>query len=191
MSTRNTRSLITLAAILAIASIACGSSGSSSSGSSASPSLSGIPRQGADAALTEVQKKWVKTTDGWVTARWEGSGLAPVRFIRQVREIAIDHAGATDLSEADKANGIVWAVNVGFKKSLVREAGDIGFVLSGNAGFVDRPKGRWSQWVEYQLEDVQVLNVNGAVRVNEDTWLLRGTQPTSQDYANAGISMER
>jgi hypothetical protein len=141
--------------------------------------------------MIEVQKKWLKTGDGWITARWEGSGLAPVRFIRQIREIGVDHAGEMDLSEADRANGIRWAVNVGFKKSLVREAGDIGYVLSGNAGFVERPRGRWSQWVEYQPEDVHVLNVNGTVRMNEDTWLLRGTRPTAQDYANAGIGMER
>jgi hypothetical protein len=141
--------------------------------------------------MIEVQKKWAKTGDGWVTARWEGSGLAPVRFIRQIREIAIDHAGEMDLSDADKANGIAWAVRVGFKKSVVREAGDIGYVLSGNAGFVERPKGRWSPWVDYQPEDVQVWSVKEGVRVNEDTWLLHGTLPTSQDYANAGIGMER
>lgn len=52
---------------------------------------------------------------------------------------------------------------------------------------VFRQRGRWTQWVDFQPEPVEVLKVNGAWKVRENSWLLRGTRPRPADFADAGV----
>ncbi len=147
-----------------------------------------IERQAQDAVLAEIKKHWVKAPDGWITARDIGSSFAPIKFLRQFRAITVTGVREYELSESDRLNGFEWAGEVSFKKAPCREAGEPGILLDGMAGanFM-RPRGRWSQWVEFEPEAVRVQKVQGKWKVQEDTWLLRGQIPGAQDFANAGV----
>ena len=70
-----------------------------------------------------------------------------------------------------------------------REAGEPGLVLDGMAdiGMINRQRGRWSQWVDFQPEDMHVQKQRGKWFVQPDTFMLRGTIPTPQDYADAEV----
>jgi hypothetical protein len=167
-----------------------GCGGSESAGSGAGQKVSPLEREAREAAMTEVQKRWRQNGDGWTTARVTGSAYAPDRLLRQVREIAVRGVGANDLSEADKLNGFEWAGAVKFKKTTAREAGDPGIAfeaMSSLGSGLMRQRGQWTQWVDWEPEDVQVQKVKGKWQVNDDTWLLRGSMPTAADYANAGV----
>jgi hypothetical protein len=148
--------------------------------------MSGAQGQAVDAAMAEVKKHWTKAPDGWITARDEGSSFAPVEFLREIKDIAVDNVEPLEVTEADKMNGAEWIGNVNFKKQPVREVGEQGVVL-GDFGQVQRGKGRWSQWIDETPERIQVWKVKGKWEVHQDTYLLRGTIPKPQDYTKAGI----
>ena len=172
---------------LVLGSPGCSKSDSADSNGAAAQ-VSGTEREAQDVALAEVMKRWSKGPEGWVTARSTGSSFAPIEFLRQVREIAVEGVREYDLSESDRLNGFEWAGEVRFKETPCREAGDQGIVLDGMAGVsIFRQRGRWSQWVEFQPEPVQVQKVKGKWQVHQDTWLLRGRVPGAQDFAKAGV----
>jgi hypothetical protein len=166
-------------------------SGSSSGSDSAGGSkASAIENEAQAAALAEIQKHWAKGSDGWTTARDTGSSFAPIKFLRQMRDIAPQSVESSDLGESDKLNGIEWAGQVNFKSSPCREAGDDGFLLEGmsNLGVsVSRHRGRWTQWADYQPEAIRLHKTKGKWEIQQDTWLLRGSIPQPADYANAGV----
>jgi len=147
-----------------------------------------MERAAQDAALAEVKKHWSKGADGWITARNSGTSFAPVRFVREMRELAVKGVRSADLTEADKMNGFEWAGEVKFKQSPCRGAGDQGILLDGLANVtVFRQRGRWTQWVDFQPEPVQIQKAKGNWQVPQDTWLLRGSVPGADDFANAGV----
>jgi len=172
---------------VALGSPGCSKSDSTDAGGAAAQ-VSGMEREAQDAALAEVTKHWSKGPEGWITARNTGSSFAPIEFLRQVREITVEGVRAADLSEADKMNGLEWAGEVSFKQSPCREAGDQGILLDGLANVtVFRQRGRWTQWVDFQPERVQIQKAKGNWQVPQDTWLLRGSIPGADDFANAGV----
>jgi hypothetical protein len=168
----------------------CGKSNSANSGgnggSTAQPS--GMERAAQDAAFAEVKKHWIKTSEGWITARTSGTSFAPDHFLRQLREITVESVRSADLSESDRMNGLEWAGQVSFKQAPCREAGDSGILLDGMAGTsIYRQRGRWTQWVDFEPEPVQIQKVKGNWQVEPDTWLLRGRLPAAEDFAKAGV----
>ena len=176
-----------LIAVMAAGLASCGKSDSGGTGSGAGQS-SGTERAAADAALAEVKKHWTKGAEGWITARNSGSSYAPVRFIRQFRELTVDGVRSADLSESDRMNGLEWAGEVSFKQAPCREAGDQGILLDGLANVTTfRQRGRWTQWVDFQPEPVRIQKVKGNWQINQDTWLLRGNLPGPEDFSNAGV----
>jgi hypothetical protein len=180
---------IDLLATVAIGLAGCGKSNSAGSGGQggAGPG-SGIDRAAQEAALAEVKKHWIKTPEGWITARTTGSPFAPDHFLRQFRELTVEGVRSAGLSESDRMNGFEWAGQVSFKQAPCREAGDQGIMLDGMMGAgVYRQRGRWTQWVDFQPEPLQIQKVKGTWQVQPDTWLLRGTIPTAQDFAKAGV----
>ena len=169
----------------------CGKSSSSdSSSSAASPTdnLTGPAKEASDAVMTEIENHWVAGPDGWVTARTSGSAYAPDHFLRELREITITDAQPDPLSDADKLNGIDWSGSVTFTQTSCREAGDPGIALEGLSNpTVDRQRGQWTQWLDWQPDPIHIQKTKGQWQIDQDTWLLRGTLPTPQDYANAGV----
>ncbi len=113
---------------MAFALSSCGKSDSGSGTSGGGKQASGMEGAAQDAALAEVKKHWSKGADGWITARNSGTSFAPVRFIREMRDLTVEGVRAADLTEADKMNGLEWAGEVSFKQSPCREAGDQGIV---------------------------------------------------------------
>jgi hypothetical protein len=177
--------------VLAFAAFALSSCGKSDSGSGTSDGgkqASGMERAAEDAALAEVKKHWSKAADGWITARNSGTSFAPVRFVREMRDLTVEGVRSADLSEADKMNGLEWSGEVSFKQSPCREAGDQGILLDGLANVtVFRQRGQWTQWVDFQPERVQVQKAKGNWQIQQDTWLLRGSIPGAEDFSNAGV----
>ena len=183
-------SFAVLAAAIALGLPGCGKSGSADSGGTGGSSgqASGMERAAQDAALAEVKKHWIKGSEGWITARNTGSSYAPVRFVRQLRELTVEGVRSADLTESDRMNGFEWAGEVSFKQAPCREAGDQGVLLDGLANVTAfRQRGRWSQWVDFQPEAVQMQKVKGNWQAQQDTWLLRGTLPGAEDFSNAGV----
>ncbi|HEY2587987.1 MAG TPA: hypothetical protein VGI81_19745 [Tepidisphaeraceae bacterium] len=163
--------------------------GDSTSGGGATAS-SAMDEPAKAAAMAEIQRHWAKKPDGWVTARISGSAYAPDRYLRQLREITVAGVESFDLSESDKMNGFEWAGQVTFRKAPCREVGDQGFVLEGmsNLGVsVERQRGRWSQWVDFQPDALHLQKVKGQWQIPQDQWMTRGNLPTAQDFANAGV----
>jgi hypothetical protein len=178
--------------LLAIIFVGCTKSDSDSSGSSGNSSggakISKAESEARDAAMTEVNKRWAKAADGWITAKFTGTSFAGEHYLREAREIAIEGVQVEDLTESDKLNGIEWAGKIQFKSTPCREAGDSGMVLEGMGGLmINRPRGKWSQWLDMTPEAIRMLKVKGQWKAHEDTWLLRGTMPTPADFANAGV----
>ena len=162
-----------------------GDAGSSGGGGGA---MSGINKEARDAAMAEVAKHCAKGADGWTTARVTGVAIAPDRFLRQYRALDVDDVHVTDLSDADRLNGLEWAGEVTFKQAACREAGDPGVALDGMASVtVMRKRGQWTQWLDYTPEPVRVQKVKGTWQVNADNPLLRGEIPKPDDYAKAGV----
>jgi hypothetical protein len=140
------------------------------------------------AALAEIGRHWAKGPDGWTTARSNGTSFAPDNLLRQYRDLAVDGVNAFDLGDSDRLNGIEWAGEVTFKSSPAREAGDPGVAFEGLAGLsVNRQRGKWTQWVDYQADAVRVQKVKGQWHVSQDNNLLRGKLPTGADFAQAGV----
>jgi hypothetical protein len=176
----------------------CGKSSSSNTSSSTSSAgadggaapgaLTGTNKDAADAVMAEIKNHWVSAPDGWVTARTTGSAYAPDHFLRELREITIADVQPNDVTDSDKLNGIDWAGSVTFKPSPCREAGDPGMALDGLSNpSVDRVRGQWCQWVDWQPDPVTIYRAKGQWQIDQDTWLLRGTAPAAQDFANAGV----
>lgn len=164
--------------------------GESSGGGSGATASSAMDEQAKAAAMAEIQRHWVKQPDGWVTARISGSAYAPDRYLRQLREINIAGVESFDLGDSDKMNGFEWAGQVNFRSAPCREAGDPGFVLEGMSNLgasVNRQRGRWSQWVDFQPDALKLQKVKGKWQIPQDQWVTRGNPPTSQDFANAGV----
>jgi hypothetical protein len=186
--------LIALALILAALFSGCGKSDSASSPSApgdagASTAITGADAEAASAAMAEINKLWVKHSDGYITARATGSPLAPERFLREVRDITVSGVQPDTLTDSDKLNGITWSGQVSFKPTVVREAGDPGVVLDGMSNNnYQRSRGQWSQWDDYPPDPIRLQKQKGAWQVVADTWLLRGTLPGPQDFANAGVN---
>jgi hypothetical protein len=164
------------------------SSGSSSASGTGGASLSGAQAEARDAAMAEIQKHWMKTADGWTTAKLTGSPFAPQHILQQFKDFNIEEVESFNLNEADKLNGFEWAGQVSFKNSPAREAGDPGMAFDGMAGMtVDRAVGRWTQWLDYSPDSVRVQKVKGKWQVQDDSQLLTGTLPTPEDFAKAGV----
>lgn len=170
------------------------SSGSSSDtagkADAADPAVSGLAAEAKAAAMTEVQRHWTKAPDGWITARVSGSAYAPDRYLREIHDLTVAQVESFDLGESDKMNGLEWAGQVQFRSAPCREAGDPGLLLEGmsNLGIsVNRGRGRWTQWVEFTPEPMHLQKVKGKWQIPQDTWMLRGSAPTPQDFANAGV----
>ena len=170
----------------------CGKSSSSDSGTPAAApatgNMTGTGKEAADAVMAEIKNHWASNADGWITARVSGSAYAPDHFLRELREITVADVQPDDLSDSDKLNGIDWSGSVTFKQTPAREAGDPGMALDGLSNpSVNRQKGQWCQWVDWQPDPVRIQKTKGQWQIDEDTWLLRGTLPAAQDYANAGV----
>jgi hypothetical protein len=180
-----------MAAVLvtALGSADCSRSDSADSGGVADEQVSGMEPEAQDAVMAEVMKRWTKGPEGWITARSIGTSFAPVEFLRQLREIAVDGVRLYELSDSDRLNGFEWAGEVRFKQAPCREAGEPGVLLDGLVGLnLQRQRGRWSQWVEFEPEAVRAQKVKGRWQVNDDTWMLRGRRPNPQDFAKAGVN---
>jgi hypothetical protein len=179
--------LVALLVVMAVWLPGCGKS------DSAEPieteQMSAVERDAHDAVLAEVMKRWIKGPEGWITARNTGSSFAPIRFLRQFREMTVDDVHSTALSESDRMNGFEWAGEVSFKKAPCREAGEPGIMLDGLlvGATIFRQRGRWTQWVDFVPEPVKVQKVKGKWQVHQDTWLLRGKRPGAEDFADAGV----
>ena len=105
-----------------------------------------------------------------------------------MRELTDEDVRSADLTQADWMNGLEWAGEVSFKQAPCREAGDQGILLDGLANLtVFRQRGQWTQWVDFEPEPVQVQKVKGNWQAQQDTWLLRGSIPGPEDFANAGV----
>lgn len=158
-------------------------------GGTGAAGVSGDEKEAQDAVLAAIGDRWLKVDDGWITARDSGSSFAPIPYLRQVRDISVQGVTSFDLSDADKMNGFEWAGEVTFKQTPCREVGEQGVVLEGLANqMIYRQKGQWSQWLDFKPEAVPVAKQNGKWRVDTDTWMLRGTKPADQDFANARVS---
>jgi len=178
--------VVSVGLAMTVWSSGCNQSNSADSGGAAG--ASGLERAAQDAVLAEVMKHWMKSPEGWITARDTGSSFAPIQFLRQFRELTVEGVRLYDLSDSDRLNGFEWAGEVSFKQGPCREAGEPGILLDGAVGGnVTRQRGRWSQWVEFQPEAVQVQKVKGNWQINQDTWLLRGKLPKPDDFAKAGV----
>ena len=180
--------------VIALGSHACKKSPSSEAaksdagGDAASASVPAIEREAQDAALAELGRHWTKGPDGWTTAITSGVSVAPDHYLRQFRDLTVHHVESADLSESDRLNGLEWAGKVVFKSAPCREAGDQGLVLEGMVGLsMNRQRGRWSQWADFQPDGLRVQKVKGQWQVNQDTLLLRGKPPGPDDYANAQV----
>jgi hypothetical protein len=146
---------------------------------------SAVDREAQDAALAEVGKHWAKGPDGWTTAITAGTPYAPDHYLRQFRDLTVHSVEAHELDQSDRMNGLEWAGQVWFEKKPYREAGDPGLVADGMAGLsVNRQRGRWTQWVDFQPEPLRVQKVKGAWQIKPDTFLLRGNIPQAQDLGS-------
>ena len=78
--------LIELLAAMAVGLADRGKSNSAGSGGSGGSGQASDMEPGAqDAAVAEVKKHWIKTAEGWITARTSGTSFAPDHFLRQLR----------------------------------------------------------------------------------------------------------
>ena len=108
----------------------CSRSDSADTGGGGGGQVSGMEREAQDAVMSEVTKHWTKGPEGWITARNIGTSFAPVEFVRQFREIAVDGVRLYDLSDSDRWNGFEWAGEVRFKQAPCREAGEPGRLMA-------------------------------------------------------------
>jgi len=178
-----------LALAVLFSSAGCGHSSSDGSDDS-SPGLSAEDKQAEQVAMAELQKHWLKGSDGWTTAIVSGSPYAPDRFLRQCRSLAIQEIKPQDLTESDKLNGFEWVGRAILKPTSCREGGgQSGMVLDGMSNVVvNKQQGRWSQWVDFTPGPMRFQKQKGAWQFQWDGSYLRGTLPGPQDFANAGVN---
>lgn len=167
-----------------------GCSHSSSDGSeSAAADLSKEDQAAERVAIGELQKHWLKGSDGWTTAVVSGSPYAPDHFLRQCRALVIEELQPQDLSESDKLNGFEWVGRANLKPTSCREGGgQSGMVLDGMSNVVvSKQRGRWSQWVDFTPGPMRFQKQKGVWQFQWDGSYLRGSLPGPQDFANAGV----
>jgi hypothetical protein len=119
--------LVAVLAAIAVGSPGCGKSDSADSGETGggAEQMSAMERAAQDAVLAEVMKHWMKGSEGWITARDTGSSFAPIRFLRQLREITVEDVRSTALSASDRMNGFEWAGEVRSRKHRVGRWGSL------------------------------------------------------------------
>jgi hypothetical protein len=185
--------VVVMVGLCVMLAIGCGKSESETATAEAVGSggakISGVEKEAADYAIAEMKKRFLINGDGWTTVNKSGSSFAPIVVITQLKELSIESVDVLSLNEADKLNGFEWAGIIDFKKTPTREAGESGFVLDGaNGSMIDRPKGRWSQWVDYSPPTLQVQKVKGQWQTaRQYMWMLDTTPPTPEDFAKAGV----
>jgi hypothetical protein len=183
--------VIAIAALVLMALFGpAGCNHSSSDGSeSAAAGLSSEDQAAERVAMAELQKHWLKGSDGWTTAVVSGSPYAPDHFLRQCRALVIQELQPQDLSESDKLNGFEWVGRANLKPTSCREGGgQSGMVLDGMSNVVvSKQRGQWSQWVDFTPGPMRFQKQKGAWQFQWDGSYLRGTLPGPQDFANAGV----
>jgi len=179
---------LALAMVLGLAGCSRSNSGGSEE-SEPSAHLTSADREAQRAAFAELQRHWLKRSDGWTTAVVSGSAYAPEHFLRQYRALTLQEVQPAPLSEADKLNGIEWEGQVTFKATTCREAGgEGGMVLDGMGSFGPaRHRGAWTQWVDFTPGPLRFQKAKGAWEFRWDGSFLRGALPGPQDFANAGV----
>jgi hypothetical protein len=183
----------TLLAVLGLAMvlgpIGCGHAGSSSPADDDVPGLTKADREAQAAAMTELQRHWLKGSDGWTTAVVSGSPYAPDHFLRQCRALTIKEMEPQDLSESDKLNGFEWVGRANFQPTSCREAGGQNtMILDGMSNVVvEKHSGAWSQWVDFTPGPLRFAREKGRWQFHWDATYLRGSLPGAQDFANAGV----
>jgi hypothetical protein len=187
----HTTPFATLALAMALGLTGCGrsSSGGSEESGGSSAHLSRVDRDAQSAALAELQRHWLKRSDGWTTAVVSGSAYAPEHFLRQCRALTVQELQPAEVSEADKLNGLEWEGQATFKPTSCREAGGGGgMVLDGMGSFgPNRQHGQWSQWVDFTPGPLRFQKGKGGWEFRWDGTYLRGTLPGPQDFASAGV----
>ena len=187
----HTTPFVTLALAMALGLTGCGrsSSGGSEESGGSSAHLSSVDRDAQSAALAELQRHWLKRSDGWTTAVVSGSAYAPEHFLRQCRALTVQELQPAEVSEADKLNGLEWEGQATFRPTSCREAGGGGgMVLDGMGSFgPNRQRGQWSQWVDFTPGPLRFQKGKGGWEFRWDGTYLRGTLPGPQDFANAGV----
>jgi hypothetical protein len=98
----------------------------------------------------------------------------------------VDTITSSDLSDADRLNGVEWKGWVAFKTLPCREAGDPGQALGGTAGY-NRQRGQWTPWFDCVPEGFSMTKTKGKWDVFPNSILIRGQLPTPNDYANAAV----
>jgi hypothetical protein len=181
-------SIITFSVVMILGTTGCGHSSSDSSEAS-DVGLSPEDQQAERVAMAELQKHWLKGSDGWTTAIVSGSPYAPDHFLRQCRSLAIQDLKTHDLTESDKLNGFEWVGRAILKPTTCREGGgQAGMVLDGMSNVVvNKQSGRWSQWVDFTPGPIRLQKQKGNWQFQWDGSYLRGTLPGPQDFSNAGV----
>lgn len=180
---------LALAMVLVLPGCSKSNSGDSAESGESSAHLTSADRDAQKAALAELQRHWLKRSDGWTTAVVSGSAYAPERFLRQCRALIVNELQPGQLSEADKLNGLEWEGQATFKPTSCREAGgDGGMVLDGMGSFgPTRQHGQWSQWVDFTPGPLRFQKSKAGWEFRWDSGYLRGTLPGPQDFASAGV----
>lgn len=176
---------------MVFAPVGCGHSSSGGSGGS-SDSVPGFTKEDKEAeraGMAELQRHWLKGSDGWTTAIVSGSPYAPDHFLRQCRALTVDEVKPDDLSQSDKLNGFEWTGELTFKSTPCREGGgQEGLAFEGMSNVtVNKYPGRWSQWVDFTPGPLRLQKQRGRWQFQWDGSYLRGTLPGQQDFANAGV----
>lgn len=161
---------MSMIAIIGLASLitltGCSDEDSGSDGSSAASSVVGTGDPDAlNAIRAELDKHWLKTSDGWVSQY----PARETNAYRQVKEFKFE-INSGELSDADKLNKFEFAGSC-MPEVTIREY-----------GFYERfgtvANTQWSPWKEEFLR-IQVSKNDGqwSVKTGIDDWLLTGTKP--------------
>jgi hypothetical protein len=171
--------------------VGCGHSNSGGSmGSNESvPGFTKADKEAERAGMAELQRRWLKGSDGWTTAIVSGSPYAPDHFLRQCRALTVDEVKPDDLSESDKLNGFEWTGELTFKSTPCREGGgQEGLAFEGISNVtVNKYPGRWTQWVDFTPGPLRLQKQRGGWQFRWDGSYLQGRLPGPQDFANAGV----
>jgi hypothetical protein len=184
-------SLVGASLALLLGLLGCSRTTTASAGTSSGIFSSGS-REARNAALAELERHFVKGSDGWTTVVTTGSAYAPDHFLRQYKDLEIDSVEEQELTESDKMNGFEWAGQATFKHTVCREAGGFQtYVLDGMAegrqAYAEKAPGRWSQWVEYTPGPLHFQKQKGGWQFQWDATYLRGQRPGAADFASAGV----
>jgi len=198
---------VTIVLAMALASIGCDTlsgaaqnssgTGASAGTGTAAAKLSKVEAEARDAALADVAKHFLKGFFFYNTATTEK--ISPFgtaeRFLRQFRELTVQSVEPETVSAADRLNGFEWVGEVSLRIGPGREAGDPGkalspLMMSGMMGMmgIDRPRGRWTQWVDIPPQSLRVWKLRGLWKVEQQaSMLLVGRLPTLEDFQRAGV----